>query len=107
MAVELQNVPIHRSLIRPRLVAGAERELFLFLGLICATMIFVSVSWPSAIFGGLLWMAGVYVLREMAKVDPMMSQIYARHLKYKAFYAARSARTIVETKKGKPKKCWR
>ncbi|MET0100769.1 MAG: conjugal transfer protein TrbD [Sedimenticola sp.] len=106
MTSELHSVPIRRSLVRPRLVAGAERELFLFLGLICATMIFVSVSWPSALLGIALWMTGVYALRTMAKADPMMSKVYARHLRYQPFYPARSAPVTKETQK-RTRACWR
>ncbi|MES9904696.1 MAG: conjugal transfer protein TrbD [Sedimenticola sp.] len=106
MSSEIETVPIRRALVRPRLMAGAERKLFLFLGLICAAMIFVSVSWPSAAFGVFLWMSGIYVLREMAKADPMMSRVYVRHRRYQAYYPARSPLRVTE-KKRRTKTCWR
>lgn len=87
---QLRTVPIRRSLIRPQLVGGAERELFLMLGLIVATLIFVSLTWATAFAGIGLWVIGVFVLRMMANADPLMSKVYARHTKYQEFYPARS-----------------
>ncbi|PLY12869.1 MAG: conjugal transfer protein TrbD [Sedimenticola sp.] len=104
---DLITVPIRRSLTRPRLIAGAERELFLFLGLICACFIFIFMNWPSAFIGILFWIGGIYALREMAKADPMMSKIYIRHRQYQAYYPARSPRTVKESQKRKTKPCWR
>jgi type IV secretory pathway TrbD component len=106
-ALDLMTIPIRRSLTRPRLIAGAERELFLFLGLVCACFIFIFMNWPSALMGILFWIGGIYLLREMAKADPMMSKIFFRHIKYQAYYPARSTRSVREAQKRKTKPCWR
>lgn len=106
MPQELQAVPIRSSLTRPRLIAGAERELFLFLLLICTSLVFVLMSLPAAIAGVIIWSGGYWALREMAKGDPMMSKIFFRHIRYRPFYRARSSRTVIDQKKGKKKQCY-
>lgn len=107
METGLHHVPLRGSLLKPRLLAGAERELFLFLVLVCTAMVFVTMSWPAAFAGIVLWGLGTWALREMAKVDPMMSKVYTRHRRYQSFYPARSSYAVKQAKKGKVKKCWR
>lgn len=83
---ELQRIPIHRSLNRPNLLAGCERELILVSGMIAGTLVVVAMAWVTALVGVLFWLGIVTVLRQMAKADPMMSKVYLRHIRYKAFY---------------------
>jgi type IV secretion system protein VirB3 len=40
--------------------------------------------------GALLLTFCIYVLRLMAKADPLMRQVYFRHRRYRAYYPARS-----------------
>lgn len=87
---ELRRLPIHRSLNRPNLLFGAERELILITGLIAFTLIFVSMSFPVIILGFMIWLIVAGLLRLMAKADPMMSRIYMRHVKYKTYYPPHS-----------------
>ena len=35
-------------------------------------------------------MVGVYLLRLMAKADPIMARVYMRHVKYQPYYPARA-----------------
>ena len=88
--MDLRTVPIHRALHRPSLIMGAERELVLVTGLLAAILIVVALSLLSAAIGIALWSVGVAVLRQMGKADPMMSQVYLRHLRYQAYYPAHS-----------------
>ena len=87
---DLVRVPIRQSLIRPQHLAGAERELTLTVILVSILLTFVALSWPAAIAGILIFIFGMQIVRRMAKADPMMSQVYQRHIRYRAFYRARS-----------------
>jgi type IV secretion system protein VirB3 len=83
-------ITIHPSVHRPRLILGADRELVLFVGLISAILVFALVSWWSILMGILLWLVGVALLVRMGKEDPLMRKIYVRHVRYQAFYPAKS-----------------
>jgi type IV secretion system protein VirB3 len=87
-----RRIPIHPSLTRPVLLAGAERELVLVNGTIVAALIFgVGVHWASLAVAGLLASLGHWALTRAAKHDPHLSRIYVRHIRYQVFYPARSA----------------
>jgi type IV secretion system protein VirB3 len=77
-------------------MAGAERELVLVTGLLTFTCVFVAMSIPVAVGGILMWFVVIALLRQMAKADPLMSRVYARHRKYKALYHARSSPWLLE-----------
>ena len=86
----VKRIPIHRSLNRPSLLAGCERELILSTGLIVLLLVFVAMNKVAAIAGGVIWLVVVGLLRALAKADPMMSKVYLRHIRYKGFYPAHS-----------------
>jgi type IV secretion system protein VirB3 len=77
---------IHRALSRPNLLLGADRELVLLTGLAAAILIFVVLTWYAALLGIAIWIVVVATLRMMAKADPMMRRVYARHIGYRAAY---------------------
>ncbi|WP_428411891.1 conjugal transfer protein TrbD [Pararhizobium sp.] len=77
---------IHRALSRPNLLMGADRELVLITGLAAVILIFVVLTVYSAIFGVAVWIVIVGALRMMAKSDPMMRQVYLRHISYRPMY---------------------
>ncbi len=77
---------IHRALSRPNLLMGADRELVLITGLATVILIFVVLTWYSALIGAALWVGVVAVLRMMAKADPLMRRVYVRHIRYRAHY---------------------
>lgn len=77
---------IHRALSRPNLLMGADRELVLITGLAATILIFVVLTVLSALFGVAIWIVVVGVLRMMAKADPLMRQIYVRHVSYGHHY---------------------
>lgn len=89
-APALRAIPLHRALIRPILVLGAERELVLSTALLAAGLIFSVHHWWSVVIGGVLWLLGLAALQRMAKVDPLLSQVLTRHLRYQRGYPARS-----------------
>jgi len=82
---------IHRALSRPNLLMGADRELVLITGLAAIILIFVVLTIYSAIFGVAIWIVIVGALRTMAKADPMMRKVYARHMRYRPHYLPTSA----------------
>jgi type IV secretion system protein VirB3 len=83
-------IPLHRALLRPILVLGAERELVLSTALLAAGLIFSVHQWWSAVIGAGLWLLGLAALQQMARHDPLLSQVLARHLHYQRGYPARA-----------------
>lgn len=90
MADGLRETPTHRSLYRPNLVAGGERELMLFSGALAAAVGITSQTLVAIVFSAAFWIVAAWGLRRMARADPMMSKVYMRQLRYRAYYAHRS-----------------
>lgn len=94
--MEQETTPIHQSLVRPVLLAGAERIVTIiwvgFCACIVATAIpagIVSVRFGiSALLTVAAWKIGMKFFRNMARADPQMFGIYWRHLNYRSFYPA-------------------
>ncbi len=87
----LSRSPIHRALSRPNHLMGADRELVLLTGLATVILIFVVLTWFSVLLGIAIWIAVVAILRIMAKADPMMRQVYLRHIGYRPTYRPTSS----------------
>jgi type IV secretion system protein VirB3 len=87
----LQHTRIHRALSRPNLLMGADRELVLVTGLASIILIFVVLTWVSALFGLAVWTVIVGLLRMMAKADPQMRRVYLRHITYRPHYRPTSS----------------
>lgn len=87
----LHRIRIHRALSRPNLLFGADRELVLVTGLASVILIFVVLTWFSALFGIAVWIIIVGLLRLMAKADPMMRAVYLRHIRYRQHYRPTSS----------------
>lgn len=85
-----REIVIHQSANRPQLLLGADRELVLFAALLSSILIFALVTWWGVIAGVILWFLAVAVLSRMGKADPLLRQVYLRHIKYQAFYPAKS-----------------
>lgn len=79
---------IHRAISRPNLLLGGDRELVLLSGLAATILVFVVLTLYSAIIGVAFWMSIVGLLRTMAKSDPLMRQVYIRHVSYRSHYQA-------------------
>lgn len=82
----LRHTPFHRALHRPNLIWGGDRELMLFTLMISGVMVIASMNMVSFIAGLVLGSFCVYVLRRMAKADPLMRQVYLRQAKYNRYY---------------------
>ncbi len=89
--LHLQRNRIHRALSRPNLLLGADRELVILSGLASAILIFVVLTAYSAVAGIVLWIATIGILRAMAKSDPLMRQVYLRHIRYRSHYRPTSS----------------
>lgn len=85
-SIPLARSRIHRALSRPNHLMGADRELVLLTGLATTILIFVVLTWFSALFGIAIWIVVIGALRIMAKADPMMRQVYVRHIGYRPSY---------------------
>ena len=86
----LRTIPIHRAGNRHNLFMGGDRELVMFSGLVSGALVFSAQEWKATIFGVLLWVSALYLLRLIAKSDPKMRSVYMRHRLYKTYYPARS-----------------
>jgi type IV secretion system protein VirB3 len=87
-----RRTPIHASLTRPLLLAGAERELVLVNGTLIAALIFgVGFHWASVTVAVTFATIGHWALTRAAKHDPHMSRIYIRHVRYQEYYPARAS----------------
>ncbi len=91
VSIPLARSRIHRALSRPNHLMGADRELVLLTGLATAILIFVVLTWFSALFGIAIWIVVIGALRMMAKADPMMRQVYVRHVGYRPSYLPTSS----------------
>jgi type IV secretory pathway TrbD component len=88
---EPRRIAVHRSLNRPHLLMGAERNLVLLVAVVTAIVLFSgNISVPTIILGVSVWTVSFWALVRMAKADPQMSQVYQRHISYHAYYSARS-----------------
>lgn len=86
----LRKVPVLRVLWRRHLLLGGERELVLMLLVIAVALVMNGQNIPSIIVAAMLWVVILPALRYMAKIDPQMSMVYLRHIRYRRFYPARS-----------------
>lgn len=86
----LKKIPIHRIGNRPHLFMGADRELVMFTGLLSGILVLTTLDVIAVVFGIVLWVAGLYFLRKLAKADPLMRAVYLRHRRYRSYYPARS-----------------
>ncbi len=82
---------IHRSLTQPILLAGAERHLAIANWITAAALIFGGgLHWYTVAMGAFLLTVGHWALVQAAKFDPLLSQVYVRHIRYQDYYPARA-----------------
>ena len=87
-----RSVLIHRSLVRPQLIMGCERFMFLML-----CMIVTLLAGPGGIMVGnfrnviiafFVFFIGRSILVYVAKIDPYMTDVFRRSVLYRAEYPA-------------------
>jgi type IV secretion system protein VirB3 len=54
-----------------------------------AMLMFALVTWWGIAAGIALWISAIAVLSRMGRSDPMLRQVYIRHVKYRPFYPAK------------------
>ena len=86
---EVVRTTIRRSLLRPQLILGGERELVFMSGMLAAIMIFSLGNIVTGAIGVIFWGACLAVFQRMAKYDPQLTKVYVRHVNKKLFYPAR------------------
>ena len=83
--------PIHQSANRPNQILGGDRELVLRDAcLIAVSLAFSLASWWGVALAVGFWIGAMAVLQRMGKADPMLRQVYMRHIRYRPFYPAKS-----------------
>jgi type IV secretion system protein VirB3 len=85
-----REVTIHQSANRPNQILGADRELVLITLLTAVSLAFSLGAWWGFVLAVCFWIAAVAVLQRMGKTDPQLRQVYLRHIRYQAFYPAKS-----------------
>ena len=88
----MRTVPIHQSLFRHTQVLGAERELVMLSALFAILAGVGGLTVVSVVTAVVFWIAALFVLRRMAKADPLMSKVWTRHIKQQSFYPAKASR---------------
>ena len=80
---------MRQSLLRPQLVLGAERELVVGSGMIAAILVFSLNNIVLGAIGVAFWLLSLALFQRMAKVDPLLTKLYIRHVNRKIYYPAR------------------
>jgi type IV secretory pathway TrbD component len=86
-----REIPIHQSTNRPNQILGADRELVLVTILTAVSLAFSLGTWWGVALAVVFWIVTVAVLQRMGKADPLLRQVYIRHIRYQPFYPAKSA----------------
>lgn len=92
-ASNLRLSPIHRSALRPVTFLGVERTpgiLSILAGLVLAYSALLAKSLWILVIAIVVFMALLAAFKALAKIDPLMSQVYIRHVRYRRFYGSRS-----------------
>src|SRR5208283_4406998 len=85
-----REITIHQSANRPNQILGADRELVLITILTAISLAFSLGTWWGFALAVVFWIVAVAVLQRMGKADPLLRQIYLRHIRYQSFYPAKS-----------------
>ncbi len=88
----LRSTPIHVSLTRPILLAGADRELTLINVIVIFALLF-GIGFSRWTFGVCFCLAtaGQWALGRVTRYDPDFRRIYTRHVQLQPFYPARAS----------------
>lgn len=81
---------IHQSANRPNQLMGGDRELVLVSLLTSVALAFSLASWWGLGVSIAWYIGAMAVLKRMGKADPLLRQVYMRHIRYRPFYPAKS-----------------
>ena len=97
--MSLRHTNMYKSLTRVQLLLGCDRDTIIFVGLV-SMFIGLMIRFPVGIvLGALFFLAILCLLRRATKSDPMIKEVYFRHIEYRDHYPATSV--LHRTKKGK------
>lgn len=99
-----RETPFFESINRPNLLMGADREMVLFAAMMSAAIAISAMALWSIVTGVLFWPVALWVLRALAKADPLMRNVYIRHKTYLKSYPPKSD---IEVEDYPTKKDWR
>ena len=85
-----REIPIHQSANRPNTLIGADREMVLLAIMIAFGMGLSLATWWGLVLAAMFWVGAVGVLQRMGKADPLLRQVYLRHIRYQSWYPAKS-----------------
>ena len=85
-----REILINQSANRPNLLLGGDRELVLVTVMITGGLAFSLASWWGIGLAVMLWIGSIAALQRMGKADPLLRQVYLRHIRYPTFYSAKS-----------------
>lgn len=89
----LRKTKFLRVFYRPNLLLGGERGLVLYSAFASGTLTLTSMNLIAGILALAIWIGSLWALRKMAKSDALMSKVYLRQTRYRAYYPARSRST--------------
>ncbi len=90
--IEIIPCPIHPSLVRPILLAGADRRLVLLnLTLIILLIFGVGIHLTTILAALFFAVIGQGILIRITQYDADFLQVYLRHIRYRDFYLAQSS----------------
>lgn len=92
-------VPVNAALIRPLLIAGVERRLFLLNAMIAWVMIYASHIQLWVVFSSaLMFIFAHFILLRVSKIDPMLATLFKRSTRYsiRAYFPAISHPSMTE-----------
>ena len=85
-----REILIHQAPNRPHQIMGGDRELVLVALLTSVALGFSLASWWGLGLALAWYIGAMAVLKRMGKADPMLRQVYMRHIRYREFYPAKS-----------------
>ena len=85
-----REIIIHQSGNRPNQLLGGDRELVLVSLLTSVALAFSLASWWGLGVSVAWYIGAMAVLKRMGKADPLLRQVYMRHIRYRPFYPAKS-----------------
>ena len=85
-----REIIIHQSANRPNQLMGGDRELVLVSLLTSVALAFSLASWWGVGVAVAWYVGAMAVLKRMGKADPLLRQVYMRHIRYRPFYPAKS-----------------
>jgi type IV secretion system protein VirB3 len=72
------------------LFLGGEREPTLMMAIVAAGLAVSGQNVVTLVVAAALWFGSIGLFRQVAKIDPQMSLVYTRELRYQGYYPPRS-----------------